>query len=74
MIPHRKTSDSMGHTHTINNPQSDWTDPAEDGHRHQLSSGCSACELARRTLKWGIIPTRDSNFHHHFFNVSDLFR
>ena len=77
------TSESAGHFHTISDPKSDYTDPALDGHRHQLSANCSACNkgrgiaheaaLALGLSTSGIVWTRSIRGHKHYINIRDLF-
>lgn len=83
IIEQGRTSESAGHYHTISNPKSDYTDPAADGHRHQLSANCSACnksrQIANNTAKAlglptsGIVWTRPIRGHKHYINIRDLF-
>jgi len=71
-FPHRETSESNGHIHTISRPGTGFTDPAEDGHKHALVKGCNTCAKIRATLKIETLVTSFVNGHIHFFNSGDL--
>jgi hypothetical protein len=71
-IPIGITTENAGHTHTITNPGTGFTDPAEDGHKHGLIKGCAACQKARAMFKVETIPTTYLDGHLHFMNSGSL--
>jgi hypothetical protein len=72
MIPLRVTTENAGHTHTIMNPGTGFTDTAADGHKHGLVKGCQTCQKIRATLKVEVVPTTFVAGHLHFLNSGSL--
>jgi len=60
------TTENAGHTHTISDKSSGYTD-IENRHRHKLSTGCSRCDKVRTTVFRGKMMTSFNNGHSHFF-------
>jgi len=61
------TTENAGHSHSISDPNSGYTDMA-NGHRHKLSTGCSRCDRARKIAFRGRMMTTMSKGHFHFFD------
>lgn len=69
------TNENAGHTHTISNAKSGYTD-VTNGHRHKLASGCKTCsKIARMGSKlahgkW-ITAYASGHIHTYQFNKTD---
>lgn len=75
-MTYQLTSESSGHTHTIKNPGTGFTDEAVGSngvlHKHGLIRGCSACAKARKLLSITTLPTTLVEHHIHFFTTDSL--
>lgn len=67
--------DSTGHDHDhlISNPESGLTDPAADGHVHEIAPTCKPCWKARSYIGQKLTTTKWHKGHLHYFEIQALY-
>ena len=61
------------HFHLISDPRSGYTDPAADGHRHEIAPVCKPCWKSRSFIGQKLTTAKWARGHLHYFEIQALY-